>query len=157
MCSSIFQLILVRAVGWKNVTLKMMVVKKTGRHVVGSSCWLGWSSVCAKIAWIRLGGSRAPLKIQSSSQYGVTRKKLSLTYKLYAALKFFTRALPCLALPCFETLIFRGALYNQTPFQYSSAGIYVVATCLNSIKYCIFSCIKFWMYRDAQIWILNRR
>jgi hypothetical protein len=91
-------LILVRAVGWKNVTLKMMVVKKTGRHVVGSSCWLGWSSVCAKIAWIRLGGSRAHLKIQSSSQYGVTRKKLSLTYKLYAALKFFTRALPCLAL-----------------------------------------------------------
>ena len=39
---------------------------------------------------------RAPLKIQFSSQYGVTRKKLSLTYQLYAALKFFTRALSCL-------------------------------------------------------------
>ncbi len=52
---------------------------------------------------------RAPLKIQFceqplcgltvypiSSQYGVTLKKLSLTYQLYAALKFFTRALSCL-------------------------------------------------------------
>ncbi len=52
---------------------------------------------------------RAPLKIQFceqplcglpaypvSSQYGVTRKKLSLTTQLYAALKFFTRALSCL-------------------------------------------------------------
>ena len=39
---------------------------------------------------------RAPLKIQFSSQYGVTRKKLSLTYQLYAALKFFTHALSCL-------------------------------------------------------------
>ncbi len=38
----------------------------------------------------------APLKIQFSSQYGVTRKKLSLTYQLYAALKFFIRALSCL-------------------------------------------------------------
>ena len=31
-----------------------------------------------------------------SSQYGVTLKKLSLTYQLYAALKFFTCVLYCL-------------------------------------------------------------
>ena len=43
-------------------------------------------------AWLRDGLPAYPV----SSQYGVTRKKLSLTYQLYAALKFFTRALSCL-------------------------------------------------------------
>ncbi|CAH1069396.1 hypothetical protein NTG1052_100002 [Candidatus Nitrotoga sp. 1052] len=46
--------------------------------------------VCTWMEWQGADGQpkdmRAPLKIQFSSQYGVTRKKLSLTYQLYAAL-----------------------------------------------------------------------
>ena len=61
--------------------LSTVLVQFATREFIGLSC-----------AWLRDALPAYPV----SSQYGVTRKKLSLTTQLYAALKFFTRALSCL-------------------------------------------------------------
>ena len=61
--------------------LSRVLVQFAAREFIGFS----W-------AWLRDALPAYPV----SSQHGVTRKKLSLTTQLYAALKFFTCDLSCL-------------------------------------------------------------